>query len=489
LDGRAGLAYAHQPSILPDFTVQPLLPHMPSHQGPPLATGDVSGDGRDDVYIGGSAGFPGVLLAQGADGRFTESRGPWIADKDYEDWGALIFDANGDGLEDLYVASGGYQLTSVSRLLQDRLYLNRGGGRLVRDTAALPRMRTSTASVVAGDFTGDGRLDLFVGGRLMPRNYPYPTRSHLLRNDGGRFTDVTQAVAPDLVQPGGMVTDAVWVDFDSDGRLDLVTVGEWMAPQFYRNDGDRLRNVTEGTTLHDMRGWWSSLVAGDFDHDGDQDLVAGNRGLNSMYTTSPSSRFGVYAYDFTGSQNTDIVLTKEIDGVEYPFFGLARLGRAIYTVAALFPNYAAFAEAPIQRVFPSSQLTQAVHYQVDTFASVYLENQGGGAFSAVPLPMFAQVSPIRAMIVHDLDGDGNLDLIAAGNLYHTEPNTPRIDAGNGVWLKGDGRGGFTPVPPRVSGFLAPLEVTDLALIETARGKVVLVANNGDSLEVYSLRGR
>lgn len=488
MDAGRGLRYVHQEKSFVDYTAQPLLPYMLSRQGPPLAVGDVTGDGLDDVYIGGAAGFPGTLFLQREDGGFVEAsqRQPWVADQQYEDWGALFFDADGDGLEDLYVASGGYHLTSVSPLLQDRLYRNQGDGRFARDTAAFPPMVTSTASVTAADFTGDGRLDLFVGGRLVPRSYPYPTRSYLLRNDGGRFTDVTETMAPELIQPGGMITDAVWVDFSGDGRLDLVTAGTWMLVRFYENDGERLRDVTGAVGLPATRGWWYSLAAGDFNHDGHPDLVAGNLGLNFAYQTSPESRFGVYANDFTGNQTTDIVLTKEVGGVEYPFFGLAKLGPSIYTVGLRFSSYDAFAGTPVQQIFMSSQLQQAVHYQADTFASVYLQNDGDGTFTLAPLPDLAQISPIRSMVVHDVDGDGNLDLIAAGNLYHTEPNTPRADAGNGVWLRGDGHGAFTPVSPRTSGFLAPLEVTDLALIATPTGHAILVANNGDSLQAYTV---
>jgi hypothetical protein len=374
-------------------------------------------------------------------------------------------------------------------LLQDRLYINKGGGRFVRDTQALPEMRTCTAAVAAGDFTGHGRWDLFVGGRLTPRNYPYPTRSYLLRNDGGHFTDVTDEVAPELVHPGGMITAAVWVDLDGDGRLDLVTAGEWMPLEFYHNDGTRLRNVTASRGLPPLRGWWYSLVAADFNHDGHPDLVAGNLGLNFAYKTSSESRFGIYATDFTGSRTTDIVLTQEIAGVEYPVFGLARLGPTIYPLGLRFPTYGAFSRASIQQMFGAAQLQQALHYQTDTFASLYLQNNGDGTFTAVPLPSLAQIAPIRGMIAQDLDGDGNLDLIVAGNLYDTEPNTPPADAGNGLWLRGDGRGHFTPVPPVESGFLAPRNVTGLALIRTPAGKAVLVANNGDSLQAFTIRRR
>jgi hypothetical protein len=488
--GARALRYKEQTGEgLVDFSVQPLLPYMISRQGPPLAVADVDGDGLEDVFIGGSASVPGRLFLQQRDGSFVESvRGqPWAADRNYDDWGARFVDANGDGRPDLYVASGGYQVSPVSSWLQDRLYINRGGGRFVRDSLALPQMLTSTAAVAVGDFNGDGRPDLFVGGRLVPRNYPYPARSYLLRNDGGHFTDVTAQIAPELLAASGMVTAAAWVDFDGDGKLDLVTAGEWMPLKFYKNDGQRLHDVTAQVGLGATRGWWYSLAVGDFNGDGHPDLVAGNLGLNFMYHTSPQSRFGVYAANFTGSQTTDIVLTQDSAGTDYPFFGLAKLAPSIYPLALLFKSYGAFAGASIPQMFSAEQLREALHYQADTFASLYLQNNGDGTFSRAQLPNLAQISPLRGIIPDDVDGDGHLDLIVAGNLYDTEPNTPRADAGNGLWLKGDGRGHFTAVSPVESGFLAPGDVTGLARLETPTGHAVLVANYGDSLQTFTIR--
>ncbi|HJP60107.1 MAG TPA: VCBS repeat-containing protein [Gemmatimonadaceae bacterium] len=485
----AGLAYRQASASNAGFSVQPLLPYVISAHGPAIAVGDVNADGLDDIFIGGGEGVPGKLFIQQANGSFHESNDqqPWEADKAYDDWSAVFVDANGDGRPDLYVASGGYTQTENSPHLQDRLYINEGNGRFVRDPHALPQMLSSKSVVRVGDFNRDGRPDLFVGGRLTPRKYPYPTRSYILRNDGGHFTDVTQDVAPALINPGGMVTDAAWVDFDGDGRLDLVTVGEWMPIQFLKNEEHRFVDVTKSTGLPPTRGWWYTIATGDFDNDGRPDLVAGNLGLNDTYQTSKDTTFEVYAGSFTGNQATDVVLAENINGTSYPLGGLAPIGQTIYTAAIRFPTFGSFAGASLNQLFGSEQLKQALHYSVDTFASIALHNEGGGKFTMTRLPNLAQLSPIKSFIVHDVDGDGNLDLILAGNLYSTEPNTPRADAGNGLWLRGNGRGGFVPIPPYQSGFLAPLDVSGLAILKTVAGPAIIVANVADSLYVVRIR--
>ena len=487
----AGLSYLHRTGSMADYSIQALLPYMLSRQGPSLAVADVDGDSLQDVFVSGGWNAPGRLFIQRRGGGFTPSAQPqpWGADSAFGDWGAHFFDANGDGRPDLYVASGGYHLAPGSPLLQDRLYINQGSGRFERDAAALPQMLTSTAAVRSGDFTGDGRPDLFVGGRLTPRGYPAPTRSYLLRNDGGRFVDVTREVAPELIEPGGMVTDAVWVDFDGDKRLDLVTAGEWMPLEFYRNDGRRLRRVTGETGLPPLRGWWFSLAAGDFDRDGRPDLVAGNLGLNHSYTASAADPFGIYAADFTGSRSADIILTEERNGVEYPYSGLVPLGREIYPLALRYRSYEEFARTPAVEMFGKKALERAIHYQAETFASGHLRNLGGGRFGWTQLPNLAQIAPIRGIIPTDVDGDGHLDAIVAGNLYDVEANTPRADAGSGLWLRGDGQSRLAPIPPAQSGLFVPLNVSGLALIDTPRGKAVIVANTGDSVRTFLIRPR
>src|SRR5690349_4891165 len=306
-----------------------------------------------------------------------------------------------------------------------------------------------------------------------------------------RFTDVTAgsglavvAALPDSVARSlerGVALAAG--DYDDDEIEDLYVAGH-----LFRGDRGRFVETTARAGVA-LRVRPTAAAFGDFDNDGRLDLIAGNLGLNFTYTTSPQSRFGVYAGNFTGDQTTDIVLTQEIGGTEYPFFGRAKLGPTIYPVALRFPSYTTFSTASVAQLFGVNSLQHALHYQTDTFASMYLQNNGNGTFTAAPLPNLAQISPIRGIDIDDVDGDGSLDPRVAGNLYDTEPNTTPADAGNGLWLKGDGRGHFTPVPAVASGFLATRDVTGLALIRTPAGKAVLVANSGDSLQAFTIRKR
>jgi enediyne biosynthesis protein E4 len=479
----------HVDRSLPDFNIQQLLPYQLSRQSPAITAGDVTGNGLDDIYIGGTADTPGNLLIQQDDGSFVENNHlqPWMSDHRYEDWGVLFFDANGNGLLDLYVSSGGYRLSSVSPLLQDRLYINQGNGRFLRDNNALPEMLTSTATVKAADLNGNGLPDLFVGGRLSPRNYPFPVRSYILRNDGGTFTDITEEVAPDLINPGGMITDALWVDYNNNGLIDLVTAGEWMPVQFYRNDGGSLQNITSSLDLPPLTGWWYSLAKGDFNNNGYMDIVAGNLGLNFSFQTSEISKFGIYAADFSENSVTDLVFTQEIAGVEYPYFGLAKLGNAISSISHRFSTFEEFSNVPIHQIFSRNQLNEALHYQADSFRSTIFFNNGNDTFETEPLPNISQISPVKGMISYDFDNDGNLDLLIAGNLYQTEPNIPRSDAGNGLLLKGDGNGRLIPVEPIKSGFITPKDVKDIQLITTADGLSVIVANNDDHVQLFRIK--
>lgn len=481
------LTYRHKENSYNDYSIQGLLPYQLSKLGPAIASGDVNGNELDDIYVGGAAGQPSALFTQQDDGSFkkTDQTNIWSADKEYEDIDAVFFDANGNGRLDLYVASGGYEFSPASGLLQDRLYTNRGDGTFVKNEAALPQMLTSSSCVKPADFDKDGDIDLFVCGRMVPKQYPYAARSYILRNDGGSFTDVTSEIAPELVKPG-LITDAVWSDFDGDGHLDLVTTGEWLPIQFHRNKNGTFEDVTESLGLASQTGWWYSIEQGDFDNDGDPDFVAGNLGLNYSYKTSENHKFGLFADDFDNNQSVDLLFSIERNGDHTPYYGKAKLGQHIPGINRNFDTYQEFSEATVQDVLGRSLMKDALHYQIETFTHVYLENREKEGFLVSKLPNVAQLSSVNSIISTDLNDDGNLDLVLAGNNYYTEPETARNDAGNGVVLIGDGQGNFEAASPLKSGLMTPYQVGDLKIITLGNQKVLLVANNDENLQMFRL---
>lgn len=485
---KLNISYKHQENTYNDFEKEPLLPHLLSRLGPGIAVGDVNNDDIEDFYIGGASGSAGTLYLQQENGTFTKSteNQPWETDQKFEDIGATMFDANGDGNLDLYVVSGGNEFSPASEMIQDRLYLNTGEGNFIRTEDALPNLLTSGSVVKPADYDGDGDLDLFVGGRLVPGQYPQPADSYILRNDGGTFTDVTKQVAPGLTEMG-LVTDAEWIDYDDNGTPDLVTTGIWMPVTFLKNTGGTFQEATSSVDSGEHVGWWYSLEKGDFDGDGDQDLIAGNLGLNSNYKSSKTDPLEVYARDFDGNRSLDAILAVKKEDGSYPIKGMRALGEQMPRLMRKFQSFESYGNASLSEMVGEEKLDQAMHYMVDTFASSYIENEGDGTFHFNELPNRAQFSTINDMIPMDVNGDGHLDCIIAGNLYNTAPQTARNDASNGLVLLGNGRGSFRAVSPFESGFMAPGNVKDLATITIAGTKAILVANNDDSLKVIRSR--
>jgi hypothetical protein len=482
-----------------DFNIQKLLPHKFSEYGPSVAVGDIDGNGLDDIVVGGSGFHSAQLFLQQPDGRFIQKAllpEAVCKNKLADDLQVLLFDADGDGDLDLYVAAGGYENERNSAAYQDQLYINDGKGNFKLDSTALPKNFTSKFCVRAADFNHDGKLDLFISGRVDPGNYPKPVSSFIYRNDSKdgqvKFTDVTSAVAKDLINIG-MVCDAVWTDFDNDGWTDLVLAGEWMPITFLRNDHGIFKNVTESTGISNQLGWWNSIAAGDFDNDGKIDYVVGNLGRNSFYRASDEYPMRVYAKDFDKNGIYDMIPSLYLPDVngkmkEFPAQGRDDLLKQINSMRKKFPTYKSYAVAEMNQVLTEDERKGALILKANNLQTCLFHNEGNGKFTMIPLPAQAQFSAINGMVADDFDGDGNLDLVMSANDYGTEPNVGRYDALNGLYLKGDGKGNFIPLSILQSGIFIPGNGKALVKLQSASGKCLLAAGqNRGPLKIFELK--
>ena len=482
------LPSVHRENRFVDFDRERLLPRMLSLEGPAFAVADVNGDGLDDVFIGGAKQQAGQVLLQQRDGRFTAgSNAAFTADEISEDVGAVFFDADGDGDRDLYVVSGGNEYSDRAPALQDRLYLNDGRGSFAKTAGRIPQEFASGSRVAAADYDGDGDIDLFVGGRAVPWRYGTTPTSMLLRNDGGRFTDVAAQLAPALAR-AGMVTDAVWQDVDGDRRVDLVVVGEWMPITVFRNaGGGRLEGLTV-RGLEKSGGWWNRIVARDLTGDGHVDFVVGNLGLNSRLAATAVRPATMLVKDFDRNGFVEQVVSVFNDSVSYPLALRDDLLGTLPTLRARFPKYEGYALAKVTDVFTAEELKDAVVREVHTFATSIARNNGDGSFTLVPLPFDAQVAPVYGILVEDLDGDRKLDLLLAGNFDGFKPEIGRMRSGRGLLLRGDGKGNFEIVHSSASGFVAPGQARDIVRLRTPSGTRYVVPRNNDRPLVFGRQG-
>ncbi|GAB3650224.1 VCBS repeat-containing protein [Echinicola sediminis] len=490
---QAKLDYRHTENNFNDFQYQVLLPHKISQFGPALAVGDINNDGWDDFYIGGANRSPGALFLQHADGTFSEvSTALWEEDKVQEDVGACFFDANKDGLLDLYVVCGGNELREGNPYYQDKFYLNKGNGVFEKNTTALPNMTQSGSTVIAFDYDNDGDEDLFIGGRIVPRKYPNAPKSTILRNEsspstGIKFTDVTEIIAPSLLDLG-MITQAESLDLDGDGYKDLIVVGEWTGITYLKNVKGKFTNQSEAAGLGDTMAWWFGLVSHDFDGDGDQDFMVGNLGKNYKYQAKEGSPFSLYTYDYDNNGKQDIVLSKIEKGKQVPVRGRECSSQQIPAIKTKFKDYHSFATASLEEIYSTDHLKRSAHYEVKNFGHCYVENLGNEQFELhVIKDNFMQLAPINTMVVEDINRDGHSDMIYAGNLYASEVETPRGDSSYGGLMLGNSQGDFKSLKPYESGLFVKGEVKAAKKLKLASGgEGILFAKNNDYLQLVKL---
>jgi enediyne biosynthesis protein E4 len=504
-----GLNYNNRDSDYIDFNFQRTMPYKFSQAGPSISVGDVNGDALDDIYISGSGYSDGTWFLQSKNGTFSKKQVAYKTDKNKkeEELGTLLFDADNDGDNDLYIVRGGNQYV---------LCVNDGKGNFKIAPNALPIETACGQAVKAADIDGDGDLDLFVGGRVLPRSYPKSDKTYILRNDspltpnGGmpKFTDITQQVCPELANIG-LISDALFTDFNNDNQPDLILAGEWQPLIFLQNENGKFKNITNQTGISDKLGWWTSLTAADFDNDGDMDYIAGSFGQNIYFKCSPVAEstqkseirnpkseivhpLSIYAKDFDTNGLYDPFIScywRDTAGKKQEFFYHTRddMVKQLVTIRKKFQTYGALGTATVKNIFTEEELKGAQIMHANWMYSSFIENKGNGKFDITPLPAQAQLAPIYGMLPYDIDRDGFMDLLMVGNDYGMELLQGRADAFDGLVLKNLGKNSFKTLEMEESGFYVPHDARALTKIDLPlqNQELILATQNKGVLKVFS----
>lgn len=474
------IKFKHQDRIYNDFATQSLLLRKYSNQGPAMAVGDLNNDGLEDVFIGGTYGYNSSILYQNKNGGFKTTDIPNT--ELYEDGAALIFDADGNGFLDIYITSGGTERYAGHQAYQDRIYYNFNGN---LQEGELPEMLTSTSAISGGDFDNDGDTDLFVGGRIVPGKYPIAPRSYILENKNGKFVDVTDSVCP-FLNKAGMVTAAIWTDFNNDYKMDLIVVGEFMPITFLQGNGSELKNITAESGLDNNSGLWNSIISGDFDNDGDIDFVAGNLGLNSHLQVGDGKPVRLDYADFDDNGSVDPIVSKFEQGKYYPINSLDQLEKQLPSIKKKYRYYSTFANSSTDDIIElfGSKIYNTL--EANEFRTSYIENLGNNTFKLSALPIDTQLAPINGILAEDINYDNYLDLIMVGNNYAAEVGMGRYDASIGHVLLNNGDGSFKSVSHEKSGFSVIGDSKSIVKIDADNKPLFVIARNDDTLKVFSL---
>lgn len=477
----------HREQETPDFKREPLLPHRFTMLGPGMSTGDVNQDGIEDVFLGMGASSGGAELLFGStDGRFRKSNSqPWKSMK-ADITGSCLFDADGDGDLDLYIALGGAEFSWPNDKYKHRFYLNNGTGIFTESSSNIPNIITSSSSVSSADYDGDGDLDLFISGRVFPGSYPtIQIRSYLLKNNGGIFVDATSEDAPDLTMPG-MICEGIFTDYNNDGNPDLMLVGEFTPIIFMKNVDGKFIFSSRETQTFGISGWFNSICPLDIDNDGDMDYVVSNKGYNSFMKATQTKPIKVFWSDFDNNGRQDFVLSYTQNGRDYPVNSLEEMAMVMPSyLSKKYKNYSSFSGQTVQDIFGDKLKDNQMF--ANEFGHVLLINQGG-MFSIQTLPRESQISPITGMKALDVNQDGYLDIVGQGNNRYTRVQHGPDDAHNGFVLLNKNGAGFQYINGNSSGLYVPGDGRSMVCVTSAKGTPqILSSQNNDKLLAFRLK--
>ncbi len=481
-----GIDYTHKENRFTDFDRDRLIYHMLSNEGPKMCKGDVNEDGLEDFYIGGAKDAAGALFIQLPNGKFrTTNQQLFEQDKLSEDTDCEFLDVDGDGDEDLYVASGGNEYPTSSSALIDRLYFNDGRGNFSKSKQILPAGKFESSSCVhPADYDQDGDMDIFVGIRLRPFYYGFPVNGYVLENDGkGQFKNVTSQIAPGLDELG-MITDVRWEDYDNDGDPDLIISGEWMPVNIFENQEGTLLDVTEQVGLAGTTGFWNCIMSGDFNEDGFVDFIAGNHGMNTRFKSQKDRPVSMYINDFDNNGRAEQILSVYNGEESYPLALRHDLIKQLPVLKKRYLKYETYKEQTVYDMFSEAQLEDALKLYVNETRTSVILSKGDGTYDIQPLPIEAQLAPAYGILIHDFDEDGHQDVLLGGNFHRAKPEVGIYAADYGMFLRGDGKGNFTPLSIQESGFLLMGEVRDMMMLNIGKKPTVWVARNNDQVQVF-----
>lgn len=476
---------AHEENNYNDFDYEGMIYGLLSQEGPAMAVGDINGDGNEDVFIGGAKDQPGIMYQHLGRGQLKNiEQRAFEADMNFEDTAAAFLDADGDGDLDLMVGSGGNQVGDENTY-RARLYLNDGRGYFARSAEQLPTTFKNISVISPEDFDGDGDIDVFVGSRSVVGTYGVDPDHLFLENDGnGSFTNSAERLAYDL-KDEGMVTDAIWADMDGDGKKDLLTVSEWGTPKIYRNSGRRLSRLS--SSLDSLSGWWNVVKAADLDNDGDQDLILGNQGTNLHYKPSPENPMRIWINDFDNNGTIEQIVTQQVGDRDYPIHQKKELTNQMVALKKQNLKASDYARRSIDQLFPEEIFSMSIMKEAAYAESVIAINEGDGNFSIQILPSRVQLSCVCGISCEDINGDGYLDLIMAGNNFEYKPQFSRLDASFGHVLLNDGNLGFSWQDYNQSGFFVKNEIKHLESFTDNSGKrYVMAAINDNKPKIFAL---